>query len=105
MSDTEMHIGKLIPTELTQANLDDLFNLSEEYKKGYEYNDWFYDLEKYYVYKDIVYEIQDTKHYDSDYLVVGNKTENGEIEYVSQFYNGGCGFLETLDEVMEKANA
>lgn len=104
MSSTELHTGKLIPTGLTKKDVEDLFKQSEEYNKGWEFNDWYFSEQYLFIHEDIVYKVQDTEHDDSDYLITGTKNEKGEIEYISQFYNGGCGFMETLEYVVEKAN-
>ena len=103
MSYTELHIGKLVKTDLTKKDIVKEYlknenrikqDLSEE-----EINDiyeWEMLGEKYVILDNIVYEIQDNTYEDED-DIYQMKKDGDILEYILKFYNGGIGFTEALE--------
>lgn len=111
MSQTELHIGKLkcltkwngkkLAEEILKGN-DTLKWSDDRYlDQGFieEKKDWKY---RYYLYKEHLYEIEKSYEGESDgYIQQGTKLENGDIDFVLEFYNGGTCEAEMLEELIE----
>ena len=116
MSYTELHTGTLhmLPVEgeehvkefLKQQLIEKNPDKKEEYSQLDDWDDIFDEL----YYADIndnyywdrkkwkIYEIINHKEYsDEEYIDEWEKQPNGDIKFITQFYNGGC----VLDEVIE----
>ncbi len=100
MSETEINKGKLNPTGKTV----------EQYMNGKEIPDYCDSLEeafvdlfyrKAYCYKGFVYEIE-LEGYEDDDIFESSKNEDGSINFLLKYYNGGCGFSEALDYATNK---
>ncbi len=50
-----------------------------------------------------IYHIIENKELDGEDICEGRLNQNGEIEFVLQFYNGGTCFGEMIEEAVEKA--
>ena len=112
MSDTELHIGKLIKVSeenetLNQTLLrilnekkvdysdsdDTLFNILKDFEDNYN---------KYFIFKNELYFAEDTEPVDSgDAFCELTKNEDGSISYVTSFYNGGTCFTEMIEDELE----
>lgn len=115
MSYTELHTGTLhmLPIEgeeqvkdfLKQKLIEKNPNKQEEYSKLDDWDDIFDEL----YYADInknfyldrekwkVWEILNHKEYsDEDYIDEWEKQPNGDIKFITQFYNGCCCFDEAI---------
>ena len=99
MSDYEHHKGTLTPirSDLTPAKFAELIydNIPKYYDSKLEL---LLEDSKYYVTKDSVYTINDTRHQDDSWYDA--KKMGDVIAYDVQFYNGGCGFHEALDDAI-----
>jgi translation initiation factor 2 beta subunit (eIF-2beta)/eIF-5 len=113
LSDYETHKGTLKPTKYTKESLvKEYFN---SYKGTNKYiltdkeliindeltddiiDEYFLDtINEYIELNGIVYKISDTELNDDDIYEMSKK-EDGTLEYIVKFYNGGCGFEEALD--------
>lgn len=108
MSNTETHIGKLIPFK--EGKELELF-LDEQLKYhtdllGYESRllYWYYELSEYknfYIHNNILYKVED-KGLNGEDIYEATSNEDGSISYTVQYYNGGCGFDEALDYAIKK---
>lgn len=67
------------------------------------YQEWLEDeyYYKYYIRDDKLYLVEKEQVNFVDCFFEGNKKDDG-IEFHVMYYNGGCGFNEALDEVMDK---
>lgn len=115
MSDTELHIGKLVKVKKVHENetlteviirlLGDVELVDDENKLfdqlRYDTDDDNY--EKYFIYNNELYEAEDTEPgKPGDAFCKININEDGSINYVTSFYNGGTCFTEMVEEALEK---
>lgn len=103
MSEYEGHRGKLTPTTLDPLELLDIegYTFDDDESVEYNFNDCFY-RGKYIMIDNKVYQIDDNE-YDDTERMDATLQEDGTITYDVYFYNGGCGFTEALEEVINKA--
>lgn len=109
MSYTELHIGKLKPVKTdnyetyAQWILDSEDRETERYYE--EYNSYLDQLlnehyDKFIMLNNQLYTIDDQEFEDGD--ITYHKVNNdGSIDYVLQFYNGGCCLYEALKYEIE----
>ncbi len=105
MSDTEIHTGKLIPTGHTLKTLAEhlgvdapIESLSGELpKKVAELTDY---SGEYIGYKGNIYKVSDKYYETYDFDGAYFMQDDGTINYVVSFYNGGCGFTEALEDLL-----
>lgn len=116
MSYTELHTGTLhmLPIEgeeqvkeyLKQQLIENNPDKKEEYSQLYDWDDiydelYFNDLNRKFYWdrkKWKVYEILHHKEYgDEEYIDEWERQPNGDIKFITQFYNGGCCFEEAID--------
>ena len=111
MSYTELHVGKLVKTDLTKKDIVEEYLKGERAKEiwkdkienglddGTIDNIYEWDIagEKYIILDNIVYEIQDNSYEDED-DIYQMKKDGDTLEYVLKFYNGGIGFTEALED-------
>lgn len=121
MSCTELHTGTLhmLPIEgeeqvkdfLKQKLIEKNPNKQEEYSKLDDWDDIFDELyyadinENFYLDREKwkVWEILNHKGYsDEDYIDEWEKQPNGDIKFITQFYNGGCCFDEAIQYGLQK---
>ena len=110
MSQTEFHSGKL-----KKINMANYKNRGLEHQipylegKGYIFED--IEIVNNYFYSENVVKIEDTfyeiiDHYraldEDQYIVESNDNKDGTISFMVQFYNGGCGFEEALEEAIQR---
>ena len=106
MSYTETHIGTLKEVKNQPDSFEEKIKIIPDYKEKIENYEIDID-DKYicystgYVYLNKkLYEIQDKKLQDED---ISEATKNDDkIEYIVQYYNGGCGLEEALEDVLKK---
>ena len=103
MSETEINKGKLKPTGKT----------IEQYMDGKEIPDYYESIEDAfndvhhkdaYCYNGVVYEVELEDYEDHDDIFDASKNEDGSIDFLLKYYNGGCGFSEALDYATKKLN-
>ena len=57
----------------------------------------------YFIYKDDLYEVdEDVNTYGDDDVYQAERLSNGNIYYITSFYNGGCYFNEALEDCLDK---
>lgn len=123
MSYTELHTGTLhmLPIEgeenvkifLKQQLIEKNPDKKEEYSQLDDWDDIFDEL----YYADIndnfywdrkkwkIYEILNHKEYDDEeYIDEWEAQPNGDIKFITQFYNGGCCLDEVIEYGIEKVN-
>lgn len=123
MSYTELHTGTLhmLPIEgeehvkefLKQQLIEKNPDKKEEYSQLDKWDDIFDEI----YYADIndnyywdrkkwkLYEILNHKEYsDEEYIDEWEKQPNGDIKFITQFYNGGCGLDEVIEYGIESVN-
>jgi len=110
MSDYEHYRGKLIPVhEIKNESLDDYAKRAFEKDFNEDYWNTSRSLEdfidnknledKYIVYKDIVYKIENKEKIDEeDSFIRMNYDNDGNIVFITRFYNGGTCLQEMLEE-------
>jgi len=106
MSEMEYHRGKLIPIET-----DNIKNYLERYMKenNIELEEYYDDIFEQFDYEDYeiklyngkIFKVQDER-FDDPYFEEFRLNDNGEIEYLVGFYNGGTCLNEMLEEGVEK---
>ena len=99
MSQTETHIGKFkilakgrnnILEYIKEHNIEKFFNTNTHY---IESESEYYDI----LDGDILIEYIEHREYDEDDSIVEfTKNEDGTIDFLVQFYNGGCCLQEAL---------
>lgn len=111
MSNYETHQGTLTKVEGTKEELLQEFLKNYEGTNSYilkykgkkeltkdELNELFNDcLEDYIELNGLVYFIKD-EEFDDDNLMKMSKNKDGTLDYMVRYYNGCCGFIETLEE-------
>ena len=110
MSEMETHRGKLVPMDLPGDTLEDrareaCLKLCLE-KEDY-HDTWLDCLEdegykKVHINGDVIYEIQD-EELDSYGFVEGTANDDGTIDYMISWYNGGASMDEVLAAALTKA--
>jgi len=107
MSDMELRVGRLTPIPMPadisfQEQIDILDN------KGYRFEDidlaagWFYSEEVTCV-DGVFYEVND-KEYEESGDVDGTLNDDGTIDFLCFWYNGGAGFDEVLESAINIAH-
>lgn len=107
MSRTELHVGKVKEVNYGLTSLEEtakmiLWELGEDVDNIHNSIEYLLDehYDKYVRVKDKLYKIIVDKEYQEDDLMQATKNSDGTIDYVVQFYNGGCGFNEALEEAI-----
>lgn len=113
MSNTEYHIGKLIPIQPIDDNMTEFEfkqyiikreNISiptwADINEEDDLNEVFRD-NNLLLYRSMLYSIKDTKFDPEDEVIEAIKKEDC-IEYKLVFYNGGTSFDECLEEALDK---
>lgn len=110
MSETEYNTGKLIPLVLDGVTEEER---AEEACKffGYEKSDYQESWKEclmedgyntLYMNNGVVYRIFNERGGGGEDIFKAKRNEDGTIDYVTQFYNGGCGLEEALDEALKR---
>lgn len=114
MSQTEFHVGKLVPVDLQGLTLEEMckkicqewgcteidsFNDSwEEQLKSDSY-------ERYFIVDGIIYFLQDHTEDEPDGHFMNMRRESdGTINFVTQFYNGGTCLSEMVEDGISEMN-
>lgn len=99
MSYTETHFGKLRRVEID----NDVTIEQWEESKRESLGDKLFE-EKYIVFMYTAYEFLEHTNLGEDDLDVFIENEDGTITFIVQFYNGGCGLGEVLEEGINNLN-
>jgi hypothetical protein len=115
MSQVEVHVGQLMKIDKLESTTPEewckeyflengITQLDHYYESWVEYfNDEYY--EEFLVHKNDIYrKIKDTECYGGDDIYHAHKNENGTIDYILSYYNGGCGFTEAIEEALNNLN-
>jgi len=100
MSQTEHHIGKLIPTGqsvdhyVKDCIIPSYYDDNEEY-----FNDEF--QEKAFAINGIVYEVETKDVADDGDIAISKLNSDGSIDFQVKFYNGGCSFNEAIEDALK----
>jgi len=108
MSETEVHMGKLMPINLS----GDLEQRAEKACQmfGYRKEDWHSSwveciYESSYmeiiIHNDVIYRIHD-KELDEFGFEEATRNEDGTVDYFLSYYNGGASFDEALKSALDK---
>jgi hypothetical protein len=114
MSQTEYHIGKLVPVDLQGLPLEkmcqkicqekgviEISSLYESWEEQVKYD--FYD--QYYVVDGVIYSLQDhTEGSDESHFMNMRRESDGTIHFVTQFYNGGTCLSEMVEDGISRMN-
>jgi len=106
MSQTESHFGKIIKIDGDAENLcQEVINDRNDQIDQHEYNQSAIDYveenyEDYAVFNNTLYRVEDTELVESD-IYKSWLNHDGSIGYAVSFYNGGCGFLEALEDAVK----
>ena len=107
MSTTEAHKGKLMPMILRGVSLEErcraacsvLGFVKNKYHSSYEECLRDEGYRKVYIRNQIIYEVQDTE-LDPSGFSEAETNEDGSIDYMILYYNGGASFDEVIDEAI-----
>lgn len=94
MSDYEAYRGKIVPTNMTLEEYvthraTEAFDDAEEYFWDNYYDDAF-------IIDGMIYEPQ-LKSIDVDDLFIASQNDDGSIDILVNFYNGGCGLSDAIE--------
>lgn len=89
--------SKYISNEEHEISLDPYYKNWTEY-----FQDKFY--KKYIIYKNEVYEILKNECFDGDDIFKAHYDEHKNIDFILNYYNGGCGFNEAIEEALGRLN-
>lgn len=102
----ETHVGKFEKVNLQGLSIEDwcasvcsFFGIPlDEYNKNF--TDLFIDVfyKEYLIVDNVLYHIIEDTEVGEDYISIIQPNSDGTYSYVLQFYNGGCGFFEALEE-------
>ena len=115
MSYTEYHIGKIKPINITGEELENYCKqillehsyISENSPEKDEFYNSYAELlvdelgDEYMYLNGILYKIIEDKEVDDDVVNI-TRNEDGTINYVATFYNGGTCLTEVLESVLKK---
>lgn len=106
----ETHVGKFEKVNLQGLSVEDwcasvcsfLGIPLDDYNKNYTdaFLDAFY--REYIVVNHVLYRIVEDNEIGEDYISIIQPSSDGTYSYVLQFYNGGCGFFEALEEEISR---
>ena len=111
MSETEIVKGKLIPVDQGKSEslidvckrICDKFGVTGETFDGYDYDELMRDelYNKAVVINNIVYLIE-SKSFNYEDIFEAEKNDDGSINFLVKFYNGGCGLEEAIEEAVSR---
>jgi len=120
MSQQEVHIGKLKRIERKiginhdgTVRIQSIEDWCEEYCKENNIShvksfcdSWMDSLlfvfgEKFIIVNDEIYEVIEDKSFEECEILEANENEDGTIDFCLSFHNGGCGFIEALEEAIQ----
>lgn len=110
MSDVESYVGKLVPIDLDEKDLDEwiMETLGTKELKGY-YENWLEALDderwkEFHFDKDTqtLYKI-DKEEFDPEEIFKVNDNKDGTYDFMVSFYNGGISFNEVLQQGIDKS--
>jgi hypothetical protein len=104
MSETEHHIGKLIPVELTGTVEETCQNILKE--MDIEPQEWYESFieqlkdegyDKYFITDDAIYKIESVSIGPYEDIARATRNADGSIDFEVKYYNGCRGFSEALE--------
>lgn len=108
MSETEINKGVLIKLNLTgdieekcRQALDELGIEMSDYCDTYRECVEDRGYRKLYIFNDDIYRVEYNKIDGEEDIFDAQFNENGDIQFTTKFYNGGCSFNEALDYAVE----
>jgi hypothetical protein len=110
MSETELNTGKLIPVHLLESETPE--QCAERILGGEkdEWNNTFLEslLENnyrdYVFHNGILYRCEAESNSDSGDIFEATRNGDGTIDFILQYYNGGCSFTEAMGYALKKIN-
>jgi hypothetical protein len=100
MSETEHHVGKLIPTGQSVDSYVKDCKIPSYYDSNQEYFDDAFTQVAYAI-GGIVYEVE-TKNVEGEDIATSSRNDDGSIDFQVRFYNGGCSFNEAIEDALKK---
>lgn len=107
MSDMEYHKGTLIKAFDENVSFEDGI---QSLAKTYSIDDIDIDIEDEYLYSDTVhyingefYVIENHLKFDPDSMLDSSVNDDGSIEFLVSFYNGGTSLSEMLEDIISNA--
>jgi len=109
MSETETNIGKLIPVQLLEGETNE--DYAKRILKGVknEYNNNFLECllqdgyREYILYNDVLYRTENKRYGEGGDVFQAFRQDDGSIDYVLTYYNGGCSFNEAMEYALVKS--
>lgn len=111
MSETECNTGKLVPVKLINGESNEGFAfrycqengiVKDDYNKTYIDQLFDEDYRGWYLHEGTLYRCENDRDTDSGDIFQAIKNSDGTINYVLQYYNGGCSFGEAMSYAMKK---
>lgn len=62
------------------------------------------EIDTHFVYNDELYEIVEEEDLGDDDIFEATQNPDGTINFLVQYYNGGCGFHEAIEHALNKLN-
>jgi len=105
MSENEAYFGKLKEIKYSGAIEDIILKICEEENYEIDKNnikESFYDeaYDDYVVVDDKIYKIIESNYVDPYEIFKASKNDDGTINFIVSYYNGGCGFTEAIEEAL-----
>ena len=108
MSETETNRGVLVPVKLIngESNEGYAFRILEGKKE--EYNKTYLDqlmddcYKEYILHNGVLYRCEGKRDLDGGDIFEATKNPDGSINYLLQYYNGGCSFAEAMGYALDK---
>ena len=105
MSEMEAYTGKLKPTGKTVAEVMEGYDFPSYYDKSNPSDVEDYFVDKFYEERvaidGFVFDVEMTAFEEGD-MFNADKNEDGTIDFVVRYYNGGCSFSEAIDRAIER---
>ena len=95
-------LSQYVTRFIKKKNLEQPSNITDE--NAYEiFCEYFY--KECVIINDVIYEVIENVNYDDgDDIFDATLQQDGTIDYVLKYYNGGCSFGEALEYALEKLN-
>jgi len=111
MSETECNTGKLVPVKLINGESNEGFAFryckennikKEEYCKTWVDQLFDENYKGWYLHDGVLYRCENDRNVDEGDIFNAVKNSDVTINYVLQYYNGGCSFSEAMDCALNK---
>ena len=110
MSQTEVHVGKLLKIDTTSYQTVESWCKEYCIRNGIQMRSYYESYEEcfsnecskeFIICNNNVYKIIKNMECDGDDIYHASVNEDGTIDYVLSYYNGGCGFNEAIECALE----